>query len=97
MQKSNNKIISSRLSICLVTYSGCPCADTPGFFFSFILLLNACRLYEQGAKIYLILGDILFKTPKNLILGIYFAEADTKKHRYASAKTSNTAQAKRTD
>ena len=30
--------------------------------------------------IYFILGDIVFKIPKNLILGIFFAEADTKKH-----------------
>ena len=27
--------------------SGCPYSDTPGFFFSFILL-NLCQLYEQG-------------------------------------------------
>ena len=40
---------------------------------------------------YLILGDVFFKIPENLILGNYFAEADTKKHRYALAKTSNAA------
>ena len=48
VQKSNNKIVSSRLLICLVTYSGCPHSDTPGLFFLFILLLNFCQLYEQG-------------------------------------------------
>ena len=36
-------------------------------------------------------GDEFFKIPENLILGIFLAEADTKKHRYASAKTPNTA------
>ena len=48
-------------------------------------------------KIYFILGDIFFEVPKNLILGIFFAEADTKKHRYAPAKTSNAALVKLND
>ena len=48
-------------------------------------------------KIYFILGDIFFKVPKNLILGIFFAEVDTKKHRYAPAKTSNAALVKLND
>ena len=48
-------------------------------------------------QIYFILGDILFKIPNNLILGIFFAKADTKKHRYTSAKTLNIALIKLTD
>ena len=44
-----------------------------------------------------ILGDILFKIPKNLILGFFFAKAETKKNRYASVKTSNAALVKLTD
>ena len=41
---------------------------------------------------YFILGEIFVKIPKNLILGIFLPrQADTRKHRYASAKTSNTA------
>ena len=48
-------------------------------------------------KIYFILGDIFFEVPKNLILGIFFAEADTKKHRYTPAKTSNAALVKLND
>ena len=39
-----------------------------------------------------------FKIPKNLITSaFFFAEADTKKHRYASAKASNAALVKLTD
>ena len=48
-------------------------------------------------KIYFILGDVFFKIPKNIIVGIFFAESDTKKHRYASAKTLNAALVKLTD
>ena len=41
---------------------------------------------------------IFFKIPKNLITSaFFFAEADTKKHRYASAKASNAALVKLTD
>ena len=39
-----------------------------------------------------------FKIPKNFITSaVFFAEADTKKHRYASAKASNAALVKLTD
>ena len=50
-------------------------------------------------KIYFILGDVFFKIPKNLILGVFvfFAEADAKNHRYATAKTLNAAPLKLTD
>ena len=48
-----------------------------------------------STNIYFILGDIFFKIAKNLITSFnylfFFAEADTKKHRYASAKASNAA------
>ena len=58
-------------------------------------------LFFFKQKIYFILGDIFFKIPKNLILGIFFffffCEADTKKHRYAPAQTSNTTLVKLTD
>ena len=47
-------------------------------------------------KIYFILGDVFFKIPNNC-LGIFFAEADTKKHRYALAKASNAALVSLTD
>ena len=54
--------------------------------------------FRFWTKIYFILGDVFFKIPKNLILGIFFfAEADIKKHRYASAKTLNAALVKLTD
>ena len=56
---------------------------------------NVAFFFET--KIYFILGDIFFKVPKNLILGIFFAEVDTKKHRYAPAKTSNAALVKLND
>ena len=42
--------------------------------------------FRFWTKIYFILGDVFFKIPKNLILGTFFAEADTKKRRYASRK-----------
>ena len=54
-------------------------------------------LFFFKQQIYFILGDIFFKIPKNLILGIFFDEADTKKHRYTLAKTSNSALVKLTD
>ena len=47
-------------------------------------------------KIKTFLGDVFFKIPNNLILGV-FSEADTKTNRYASAKTSNAALVKPTD
>ena len=48
-------------------------------------------------KIYFILGDIFLKIPKNLIARHFFAEVNTKKHRYASAKVSIAALVKPTD
>ena len=54
---------------------------------------------RDWTKIHFILGDVLFfKISKNLIASAFFlAEADTKKHRYASAKASNVALVKLTD
>ena len=54
------------------------------------LLYNITFL--SWTKIYFILGDIFFKIRKNFITSaffFFFAKADTKKHRYASAKASN--------
>ena len=39
----------------------------------------------------------IFKIPKNLITSAFFAEADTKNHRYTLAKASNVALVKRND
>ena len=49
---------------------------------------------------YILFSDkFVFKIPKNLViyLNIFFDKADTKKHRYASAKALNTALVKLTD
>ena len=49
-------------------------------------------------KYILFLETYFFKIPKNLVASAFFnAEADTKKHRYASAKASNAALVKLTD
>ena len=48
-------------------------------------------------KIHFIFGDIFFKILKNLITSAFFADADSKKHRYVSAKASNVALVKFTD
>ena len=54
---------------------------------TFLLIETLLFFLEQK---YFILGDIIFKIPKNLITSaFFFAEADTKKHRYASGKASN--------
>ena len=46
--------------------------------------------FLSWTKIYFILGDIFFKDSQEFnYLSIFFAEADTKKHRYALAKGSN--------
>ena len=48
---------------------------------------------------YILLSETyFFKIPKNLITSaFFFAEADTKKHRYASAKASDPTLVKRAD
>ena len=62
---------------------------------TFLLIETLLFFLEQK---YFILGDIIFKIPKNLITSaFFFAEADTKKHRYASAKASNAALVKLAD
>ena len=54
--------------------------------------------FLSWTKIHFILGDIFFKISKNFFTSaFFFAEADTKKHRYASAKASNAALVKLTD
>ena len=55
-------------------------------------------LFFIGQKYILLSETYFFKIPKNLITSaFFFAEADTKKHRYASAKASNAALVKLTD
>ena len=50
-------------------------------------LLSETLLFFFKRKYILFLETYFFKIPKNLIASaFFFAEADTKKHRYASAK-----------
>ena len=61
-------------------------------------LLSETLLFFLEQKYILFLETYFFKIPKNLITSaFFFAEADTKKHRYASAKASNAALVKLTD
>ena len=55
--------------------------------------------FLSWTKIYFILGDIfLLWDPQEFnYISNFFAKADTKKHKYASAKTSNAALVKLTD
>ena len=54
--------------------------------------------FTSWTKIYFILGDIFRKIRKTLITSaFFFAEAYTKKHRYASAKASDAQLVKLTD
>ena len=55
--------------------------------------------FLSWAKIYFILGDIfVLRFPRiELLHHLFFAETDTKKHRYASAKASNAPLVKLTD
>ena len=63
-----------------------------------IFLLSKKMLFFIGQKYILLSETYFFKIPKNLITSaFFFAEADTKKHRYASAKASNAALVKLTD
>ena len=56
------------------------------------LLLSETMLSFFKQKHTLFLETYFFKIPKNLIASAFFiAEADTKKHRYPSAKASNAA------
>ena len=61
-------------------------------------LLSETLLFFLEQKYILFLETYFFKIPKNLITSaFFFAEADTKKHRYASAKASNAALVKLAD
>ena len=61
-------------------------------------LLSETLLFFLEQKYILFSETYFFKIPKNLITSaFFFAEADTKKHRYASAKASNAALVKLTD
>ena len=62
-------------------------------------LLSETLLFFFKQKYILLLETYFFKIPKNLIASalFFFAEADTKKHKYASAKASNAALVKLTD
>ena len=61
-------------------------------------LLSETLLFFLKQKYILFLEIYFFKIPKNLIASsIFFVKADPKKHRYASAKVSNTALLKLTD
>ena len=62
---------------------------------NFFIKRNIAFLFPT--KIYFILGDIFFLDFKELIASTFFYEADTKKHRYASAKALNAALVKLTD
>ena len=60
-------------------------------------LLSETLLFCLEQKYILFSGTCFFKIPNNLIISaFFFAEADTKKHRYASAKTSNDMQLAKT-
>ena len=61
-------------------------------------LLSETLLFFFEENCILFSETYFFKIPKNLITSaFFFAEADTKKHRYASAKASNAALVKLTD
>ena len=61
----------------------------------FILSETLLFFFEQK---FILFWETFFKIHKNLITSaIFFAEADIKKHRYASAKASNAALVKLTD
>ena len=64
-------------------------------------LLSETLLFFLEQKYILFSEKYFFKIPKNLItsafLNFFFAETDTKKHKYASIKASNTALVKLTD
>ena len=61
-------------------------------------LLSETLLFFLEQKYILFSETYFFKIPKNLITSaFFFAEADTKKHRYASAKASNAALVKLAD
>ena len=58
--------------------------------------LSETLLFSLEQEYILFLETYFFKIPKNLITSaFFFAEADTIKHRYASAKASNAALVKR--
>ena len=63
------------------------------------ITFSSCEtLLFSWTKIYFILGEIFFYNSYEFdYLSIFFAEADNKKHRYASAKASNAAMVKLTD
>ena len=74
-----------------------PPASAPGKTqIAFLLKETLLFFFKQS---YILFSEgYLFKIPKNLIASNYFfAEADTKKHRYASVKAPNTALVKLTD
>ena len=56
------------------------------------ILLSETLLYFLEPKYNLLSETYYFKIPKNLITSTFFAEKDTLKYRYASAKASNAAQ-----
>ena len=60
-------------------------------------LLSETLLFFFKQKYILLLETYFFNIPKHLMASAFFAEADTKKHRYASAKASNAALVKLTD
>ena len=63
--------------------------------------LSETLLFFLEQKYILFSEKYFFKIPKNLItsafFNFFFAETDTKKHKYASIKASNTALVKLTD
>ena len=61
------------------------------------ILLSERLLFFLEPKYNLFSGTYYFKIPKNLITSTFFAEEDTLKHRYASAKASNAALVKLID
>ena len=62
-------------------------------------LLSKTLLFFLKQKYIFFLETCVFKIPKNLIAPaiVFFGEADTKNHKYASAKASNAALVKLTD
>ena len=61
-------------------------------------LLSETLLFFFWTKTYFIVGDIFFKYSQRFnYLSFFFAEVDTKKHRYSSTKASNAALVKLTD